>query len=76
MAAEPFRPLEQYAKRHERLGQIFVTWHGIAKALPSFGAPPLLSSMVVSNIDSDQPAFSVKHARNADVHPIDVSAWQ
>ena len=62
MAAEPFRSLEQYEARYERLEHVFVTWHGIARTLSITGAPPLLSSMILGNIDPDQPRFSVKCA--------------
>ena len=62
VAAEPFRSLEQYETRYERLEQTFVTWHGIAKTLPMSGTPPLLSSMLLGTIDPDQPRFSVKFA--------------
>lgn len=65
MAAEPFRSLEKYSTKYDRLRAMFTTWHGIAKTLPAFGTPPLLSSMVVGDVDPDEPEFSVEHAGTA-----------
>ena len=55
MAAEPFRSLETYARRYPKLREVFDKFHANVKTLPTFGTPPLLSTMTVTDVT--EPGF-------------------